>query len=87
VVFVEFAEFDIHSSPDREHAASRPLTSRSMLMLIGLPLRAEGYQVLAAKVARVSPLGIKHIKMLGRYAFIFSDTIGRDELRRLHRKP
>ncbi|RZU43608.1 hypothetical protein BDD14_5286 [Edaphobacter modestus] len=31
--------FDIHPSPDREHVASCPLTSRSMLMLIGLPFR------------------------------------------------
>jgi hypothetical protein len=46
-----------------------------MLMLIGLPFRAEWYQVLADDVARLSPLSFKHINMLGRYAFTLSDTV------------
>ena len=46
-------------------------------------LRAEGYEVLADDVARVSPLSFKHINMLGRYAFILSDTVARGELRPL----
>jgi hypothetical protein len=37
-------------------------------------LRAEGYQVLADDVARLSPLSFKHINMLGRSAFTLSDT-------------
>jgi hypothetical protein len=46
-----------------------------MLMLIGLAFRAEGYQVLADDVARLSPLTFKHINMLGRYALAPSDTV------------
>ncbi len=46
-------------------------------------LRAEGYEVLADDVARLSPLCFKHINMLGRYAFILSDTVARGELRPL----
>jgi hypothetical protein len=57
-----------------------------MLMLIGLPFRAEGYQVLADGVARLSPLSFKHINMLGRYAFTLSDAMARGELRPLRRK-
>ena len=33
-------------------------------------LRAEGHDVLSADVARLSPLGFKHINMLGRYALL-----------------
>jgi hypothetical protein len=32
-------------------------------------LIAEGYQARPEDVARLSPLGLKHINMLGRYAF------------------
>ena len=46
-------------------------------------LRAEGYQVLAEDVARLSPLSFKHINMLGRYAFTLPDTVARGELRPL----
>lgn len=44
-------------------------------------LRAEGYEVQADDVARLSPLSFKHINMLRRYAFILSDTFARGELR------
>ena len=46
-------------------------------------LRAEGYEVLADDVARLSPLSFKHINMLGRYAFTLSDTVAKGELRPL----
>lgn len=46
-------------------------------------LRAEGHEVLPADVARLSPLGFKHINMLGRYAFTLPDTVARGELRPL----
>lgn len=46
-------------------------------------LRAEGYEVLADDIARLSPLGFKHINMLGRYAFILPDTVAKGELRPL----
>ncbi len=46
-------------------------------------LRAEGFDVRAEDVARLSPLGFDHINMLGRYAFILPDTIARGELRPL----
>src|SRR5271155_3506890 len=46
-------------------------------------LRAEGYEVLADDVARLSPLSFKHINMLGRYAFILPDTVAKGELRPL----
>ncbi len=39
--------------------------------------------VRAEDVARLSPLGLDHINMLGRYAFILPDTIARGELRPL----
>ncbi len=44
---------------------------------------AEGFYVRAEDVARLSPLGLDHINMLGRYAFILPDTIARGELRPL----
>src|SRR3954447_12385808 len=40
-------------------------------------LRAEGYEVLPEDVARLSPLGFKHVNMLGRYAFTLPDTVAR----------
>jgi len=46
-------------------------------------LRADGYEVLADDVARLSPLSFKHINMLGRYAFILPDTVAKGELRPL----
>ncbi len=46
-------------------------------------LLAEGFYVRAEDVARLSPLGLDHINMLGRYAFILPDTIARGELRPL----
>jgi hypothetical protein len=38
---------------------------------------------LADEVARLSPLGFKHINMLGRYAIILPDTVAKGELRPL----
>ena len=46
-------------------------------------LRAEGFDVRAEDVARLSPLGFEHMNMLGRYAFILPDRIARGELRPL----
>jgi len=34
-------------------------------------------------LARLSPLGYKHINMLGRYSFALSDSVQRGELRSL----
>ena len=46
-------------------------------------LRAEGFDVRDEDVARLSPLGFKHINMLGRYAFTLPDAVARGELRPL----
>ena len=46
-------------------------------------LRAEGFDMRAEDVARLSPLGFDHINMLGRYAFILPYQISRGELRPL----
>ena len=46
-------------------------------------LRADSYDVRPEDVARLSPLGMKHINMLGRYAFTLPDTVARGELRPL----
>ena len=46
-------------------------------------LRAEGFDVRAEDVARLSPLGFDHINMLGRYAFILPNAVARGELRPL----
>ncbi len=46
-------------------------------------LRAEGHVILDEDVARLSPLGFRHINMLGRYAFTIPDTVARGELRPL----
>jgi hypothetical protein len=46
-------------------------------------LQAEGFDVRAEDVARLSPLGFDHINMLGRYTFILPDQIARGELRAL----
>ena len=45
-------------------------------------LTSEGYEVRPEDVARLSPLGLKHINMLGRYAFTLPDFVARGELRR-----
>ena len=46
-------------------------------------LRDEGFDVRPADVGRLSPLGFKHINMLGRYAFTLPETVARGELRPL----
>jgi hypothetical protein len=46
-------------------------------------LKAAGYPVHAAAVARLTPLRWGHINMLGRYAFVLPDAIARGELRPL----
>ena len=46
-------------------------------------LRAEGHVILDEDVARLSPLGSRHINMLGRYAFTIPDIVARGELRPL----
>ena len=46
-------------------------------------LRAKGFHVRAEDVARLSPPGLDHINMLGRYAFILPDQVARGELRPL----
>ena len=46
-------------------------------------LMSEGYEVRPQDVARLSPLGLKHINMLGRYAFTLPDFVVRGELRPL----
>jgi len=48
-------------------------------------LRSEGIEILPEDVARLSPLQYKHINMLGKYAFILSETIKRGKLRSLHK--
>lgn len=46
-------------------------------------LRADGDDIRAEDVARLSPLSFKHINMLGRYAFTLPDIVARGELRPL----
>ncbi len=46
-------------------------------------LRAEGHVILDVDVARLSPLGFRHINMLRRYAFTIPDMVARGELRPL----
>lgn len=46
-------------------------------------LRAEGYDAKPEDVARLSPLGHKHINMLGRYTFTLPEMVARGELRPL----
>ena len=46
-------------------------------------LRLEGYPVVEADVARLSPLVHEHINMLGRYSFAIPETVARGELRPL----
>jgi hypothetical protein len=44
---------------------------------------AASYDVKPEDVDRLSPLGLKHINMLGRYAFTLPDPVARGELRPL----
>jgi Tn3 transposase DDE domain len=46
-------------------------------------LMSEGYEVRPQDAARLSRLGLKHINMLGRYAFTLPDFVARGELRPL----
>jgi Tn3 transposase DDE domain len=46
-------------------------------------MRAEGFAVQAADVARLSPLVHKHINFQGRYSFALSEAVARGELRPL----
>lgn len=46
-------------------------------------LVAKGHDVKSEDVNRLSPLGLKHINMLGRYAFTLPDLVARGELRPL----
>jgi TnpA family transposase len=46
-------------------------------------LRAEGYAIKDADVARLSPLSHEHINMLGRYSFLVPDAVAKGELRPL----
>jgi TnpA family transposase len=46
-------------------------------------LRSEGLEVLAADVARLSPLVHKHINFQGRYSFALADSVARGALRPL----
>jgi hypothetical protein len=46
-------------------------------------LVAEGYDVRPEDVARLSPLGSKHVNMLARYAFTLPEFVARGELRLL----
>ena len=46
-------------------------------------LRTEGMAVQLEDVARLSPLGYKHINVLGRYAFTLAEPIARGQLRPL----
>lgn len=46
-------------------------------------LAAEGYDIKPEDVARLSPLGFRHVNMLGRYAFTLPEFVARGELRPL----
>jgi hypothetical protein len=46
-------------------------------------LQAEGVAVQPEDVVRLTPLGYKHINVLGRYAFTLADAIARGQLRPL----
>lgn len=46
-------------------------------------LVTEGYDVKPEDVARLSPLGFRHVNMLGRYAFTLPEFVARGELRPL----
>lgn len=46
-------------------------------------LQMAGTELKPEDLARLSPLGYRHINMLGRYSFALSEAIGRGELRSL----
>jgi len=46
-------------------------------------LYAEGYDVRPEDVSRLSPLGFRHVNMLGRYTFTLPEFVARGELRPL----
>lgn len=46
-------------------------------------LRHQGYELKSSDIARLSPLGYKHINMLGRYQFALTEPLRRGELRPL----
>jgi TnpA family transposase len=46
-------------------------------------LRAEGVAVRSEDVARLTPLGYKHINFLGRYSFTLAEPVARGQLRAL----
>lgn len=46
-------------------------------------LVSEGSEVRIEDIARLSPLGLKHINRLGRYTFTLPDLVTRGELRPL----
>ena len=46
-------------------------------------MRKEGFLVRDQDVARLSPLGLEHINMLGRYTFTLPDQVARGKLRPL----
>ncbi len=46
-------------------------------------LRAEGREVRAEDVARLSPLAYKHINFQGRYSFALSEAVAQGGLRPL----
>jgi len=58
-------------------------TARAYMDAAVNQLSAEGYEARPEDIARLSPLGHKHVNMLGRYAFTLPDTVARDELRPL----
>lgn len=49
-------------------------------------LGQQGMPILAADVARLSPLGSSHLTVLGRYHFMVPEAVGRGELRPLRRE-
>ncbi len=46
-------------------------------------LRHQGYELKSEDIARLSPLGYKHINMLGRYQFALAEPLRQGELRPL----
>ncbi len=50
-------------------------------------IRAEGTQIAAADIARLSPLGFDHLNMLGRYNFSLPEIVQSGGLRPLRTPP
>jgi hypothetical protein len=46
-------------------------------------LRAEGVDVQSEDIARLTPLGYKHINFLGRYSFTLAEPVAYGQLRPL----